>query len=105
MNSNPLARVMFGDIVRPAEKQRRARVLGRLSFAGRPDAVPHFFLSAGLSVTVGYELAAQLGRVKEEQDARRLERSPGTPGQQGYSYRDLAYDLAGVEFARTVRVA
>ncbi|MEM7166766.1 MAG: hypothetical protein AAF581_14965 [Planctomycetota bacterium] len=97
--SNIVTRDTFANIARPEEKALQRQIGDRLEFAGRNDAGLHFFLSIGLTADLGPFLAERLGRAKEIQDAQRLDAAPA-PGQQGYSFVDLAYDIAGIEYAR-----
>ncbi len=73
------------------ERQERHGVLGQPMLRGRRDLAQHFFLSAYLTAIVGAPAAESAGLAKEIADSR-------TPS--GFSYRDLAADLAGIEFAR-----
>ncbi|WP_310445891.1 hypothetical protein [Thiobacillus sp.] len=58
-----------------------------LSLYGRRDLAEHFTLSAALSINGGSQLAKAIGLMKEEEDAGK-----GS----GFSFTDLAADLAGV---------
>ncbi|HQT31606.1 MAG TPA: hypothetical protein PLE48_13675 [Thiobacillus sp.] len=58
-----------------------------LTLHGRRDLAEHFTLSAALSINGGSQLANAIGLMKEEEDANK-----GS----GFSFTDLAADLAGV---------
>ncbi len=67
-----------------AEPRRR-----RLKLGGRRDFAQHFTTSAALAVTGGSAVANAVGLFKEIDDA---------DGGSGFSFRDLAADMAGTEF-------
>ncbi len=67
-------------------RPRRARLL----LNGRNDLVRHFITSAALTVAGGRSIAATFGLYKEISDAR---------GGSGFSFKDLAADMAGTRFA------
>jgi hypothetical protein len=73
-----------------SERQERIRNLGRPTVQQRRDLAQHFFLSAYLTVVVGPQAAEAAGVAKEVVDAR---------SGSGFSYADLAADLAGIVFA------
>ena len=60
---------------------------------GRRDLAQHFFLSGYLAAVVGSAAAESAGIAKELADAR---------SGSGFSYVDLAADLAGIAFAERV---
>ena len=76
-----------------AERLQRRKALGEPTVRGRRDLARHFFLSAYLTVAVGPRAAESAGFVKELMDAR---------SGSGFSYPDLAADLAGIAFANRV---
>ncbi|MFO1095532.1 MAG: hypothetical protein U0992_19845 [Planctomycetaceae bacterium] len=59
---------------------------------GRNDLARHFFVSAALRSLSTREVSFAVGLIKEQLDA--------TQGGSGFSFADLAADLAGVEFAQ-----
>ena len=61
----------------------------RLKLGGRRDFAQHFTTSAALAVTGGSAVANAVGLFKEIDDA---------DGGSGFSFRDLAADMAGTEF-------
>ena len=78
-----------------SDDERRARlsVLGSPTVLGRRDLAQHFVLSGVLAALAGRETAETLGIVKEMRDAR---------GGTGFSFADLAADLAGASFAEAL---
>lgn len=91
----------FHGVVTPEETSRRRHLTDRFSVHGRQDAMQHFFVSSGLAVIVGPLMAERVGRIKEFADARHRDAHPDLPSQ-GFSFVDLAYDLAGIHFAVSV---
>ena len=73
-----------------SERQERIRRLGRPTVYQRRDLAQHFFLSAYLTVVVGPQAAEAAGVAKELVDAR---------SGSGFSYVDLAANMAGIVFA------
>ena len=65
----------------------------RLTLHQRHDLAQHFLISAALAVQLGEDTALQIGFNKEMEDAR--------PGGSGFSFTDLAADVAGLEFSGT----
>lgn len=63
----------------------------RLRLRGRRDFVQHFMTSAALAVAGGDAVANAIGLFKEVDDA---------DGGSGFSFRDLAADMAGTEFGK-----
>ena len=80
------------DHVRMQESRRRATTRG-LTMRRRPDLTQHFCVSAALVVLVGESSARSIGVAKELRDS---------DGGSGFSFADLAADLAGIEFAKRV---
>lgn len=66
------------------------------TLAGRADLRKHFTLSAAFDAAGGASVSFGLGEVKELVDA-------GRDGGSGYSFDDIAADLAGIRFAQTAR--
>lgn len=64
---------------------------GRVALGGRDDFAQHFTISAALSATSGSPLADAVGVYKEVQDSR---------GGSGFSFNDIAADLAGTRFGK-----
>jgi len=88
-------RPTLGNIHRGQEtlQARRARltVLGRPTIHGREDLLLHFAVSAALCATIGPEGTETIATLKEVSDSH---------GASGFSFADLAADLAGIELAR-----
>jgi len=85
----------LGGLIRAVEsdEQRgeRVKVLGSPTLRGRHDLAQHFAVSAYLTVQVGAANARTAGLFKELRDSQ---------GGSGFSFADLAADLAGVRFAQ-----
>lgn len=77
-----------------AERQERLAVLGTPTVRHRRDLCQHFVVSAALTEVAGPTIARTLGVAKELLDTDRAS---------GFSFADLAADLAGVAFASAVR--
>jgi hypothetical protein len=94
LRTNPLTR----DMCRAAEndEERRARVasLGVPTVRHRRDLCQHFAVSAALTELLGSTAAEAAGLAKELYDMQRPS---------GFSFTDLAADLAGIAFAQRVR--
>lgn len=78
-----------------SEDDRKARleVLGRPTIRGRRDLCQHFAVSAALTETFGGVAAEFAGLSKEMTDMK---------GASGFSFADIAADLAGIELANAV---
>ena len=97
LRSNRLTREAFTSIVKgPDEARRQLRIAGGMSIESRADSVRHFFSSAALTILFGPFIAERIGKQKEIEDAKRRELEP-TKG--GYSFHDVAHNLAGIRFA------
>jgi len=88
---NPLTAGFCRQVETAAERLARRRALGGPTMRGRRDLAQHFFLSAYLTAAVGASAAESAGLVKELADSR---------SSSGFSYRDLAADMAGIHFAQ-----
>jgi hypothetical protein len=77
-----------------AERQNRLSVLGTTTMLGRHDVAQHFALCCALAVELGPLGAMQAAAAKEISDAH---------GQSGFSFVDLAADMAGIAFAVRLR--
>jgi hypothetical protein len=89
-NLGPFCKLVESD----AERRRRLAVLGGPTMRGRRDLARHFVVSAALTVGIGRRGAETAGLLKELADARR-----GS----GFSFADLAADLAGIRLATQLR--
>lgn len=88
---NPITAEFCRKVETDAERLARHHALGNPTLRGRRDLARHFFLSAYLTAVVGASAAESAGLAKELADAR---------SDSGFSYRDLAADVAGIDFAR-----
>lgn len=88
---NPVTAGFCQKVESTVERRARQRALGRPTLRGRRDLTRHFFLSAYLTVAVGAPAAESAGLAKELADSR---------SQSGFSYQDLAADIAGIRFAQ-----
>jgi hypothetical protein len=90
-------KAVVGKVSKAAETEddRKARlaVLGRPTLRGRRDLCQHFAVSAALTETFGAAIAETAGLAKEQADML---------GTSGFSFVDLAADLAGIELATAV---
>ena len=91
LRKNPLARSYLAKLESDAERARRLKLLGEPTLRKRHDWALHFAISAALTALFGDEQAERIGVGKELWDAH---------GKSGFSFADLAADLAGIEFAR-----
>ncbi|MGE3963817.1 MAG: hypothetical protein AB7I09_06920 [Planctomycetota bacterium] len=99
--SQRLTRAAFDGVATVDEKDRRRHLTDRFSVHGRGDSMQHFFVSCGLTAVAGPLVAERLGRLKEMADARCKDAFPERASQ-GFSFVDLAYDIAGIHFALMV---
>jgi hypothetical protein len=76
------------------DRQNRLSVLGTATIFGRHDLAEHFILSCALTAQIGPMAAEQIGIAKEIKDAH---------GDSGFSFIDLAADMAGIAFATQIR--
>ncbi len=91
LRDNLITRDMVRVVETDAERQERLAVLGRPSVRGRRDLCQHFAVSAALTEIVGAKGAELAGLTKEVKDLG---------GDSGFSFVDLAADLAGIAFAQ-----
>lgn len=75
------------------DRAARLAVLGRPSLRGRRDLCQHYAVSAALAEMFGAAAAELAGLAKEATDMK---------GTSGFSFCDLAADLAGIELANVV---
>lgn len=90
----PQVRRVYETIESEPERQYRVKVLGTPTIHGRYDLTQHFAVSAGLSVLAGPKNAETIGLFKELADSR---------GTSGFSFADLAANMAGLELAQRLR--
>lgn len=94
MRRNPVVMLTWRQVETNAERQARLAVLGKPTLHDRHDLAQHFTVSMGLTALLGEKAAESAGLLKELLDAQE--------GGSGFSFADLAADLAGIEFARIV---
>ncbi len=94
MRNNPLTAVTWRQVEGNDERRKRLRVLGTPTVHGRHDLAQHFGVSAALTALWGARRAEATGLAKEWLDA--------ADGGSGFSFADLAADLAGITFAGRV---
>jgi hypothetical protein len=87
---NPLTRELSERVETPDQRRERRALLSGPTLVDRRDLAQHFFLSAYLTAVVGAPAAEAAGLAKELTDARQAS---------GFSYIDLAANLAGIAFA------
>jgi hypothetical protein len=96
LRKNPVTGGLWEKVESDKERARRLAVLGMPTVHGRHDLAQHFSVSAALTAAMGAPAAEAAGIVKELLDAE---------GGSGFSFADLAADLAGVAFAKQVLAA
>ena len=85
----PALGVWVGDHMRGARNHCEGTTLG-----GRDDLKRHFIVSAGIYAARSGQVAFGMGELKELLDSE--------PGGSGFSFDDMAADLAGARFARAL---
>lgn len=96
LERHPMLAIALQGVKRP---RVRADILGPPMLRGSPDALLHFAFAATLALAAGPEAAAWMGLQKELSDADAKERGRGS----GFNFAEVAANLAGIEFARTLR--
>jgi hypothetical protein len=91
VRNNPITGPFCRNVESSDERKKRLTVLGSPTVRGRRDLAQHFAVSCTLTQLFGASLAEAAGLLKEEKDM--------LPGGSGFSFADLAADLAGVTFA------
>jgi hypothetical protein len=94
LRTNLLTRSTWREIETDAERKKRLEVLGEPTTHGRHDLTQHFWVSAALTALWGAKQAEAAGVLKEWLDS--------ADGGSGFSFADLAADLAGIELASRV---
>jgi hypothetical protein len=94
MRVNPVVGGTWKRVESDSERKARLKVLGTPTVHGRHDLAQHFAVSAALTAVLGEKKAESAGIVKELLDAGE--------GGSGFSFADLAADLAGIALARRV---
>jgi hypothetical protein len=91
MRDNLVTRFTWRQVETDAERKKRLAVLGEPTMHGRHDLTQHFVVSAALTALSGARAAEMAGVLKEWLDSEE--------GGSGFSFADLASDLAGITFA------
>jgi hypothetical protein len=91
LRTNPLTLFTWRQVESDAERSKRLKVLNVPTLHDRHDLTQHFAVSAALTAVLGAKPAESLGLAKEWLDS--------APGGSGFSFADLAADLAGIELA------
>lgn len=91
LREKPVIGTVLRAIETDVQRQRRIDVLGKPTIRRRDDLLKHFVVSAALTGWFGETVAESIGIEKEVKDA--------SGGGSGFSFVDLAADLAGIAFA------
>jgi hypothetical protein len=94
MRVNPVVGATWKRVESDPERKVRLKVLGTPTVHGRHDLAQHFAVSAALTAVLGEKKAESAGIIKELLDSGE--------GGSGFSFADLAADLAGIALARRV---
>jgi hypothetical protein len=94
MRRNPVVMLTWRRVETNTEREARLAVLGKPTLHDRHDLAQHFAVSMGLTALLGERAAESAGLLKELLDAQE--------GGSGFSFADLAADLAGIEFAKAM---
>jgi hypothetical protein len=87
LRKNPFTGGLWRRVESDRERTERLKVLGTPTVHGRHDLAQHFVVSGALTAVNGARAAEAAGILKEMLDAE---------GSSGFSFADLAADLAGV---------
>ena len=90
LSGNPLTKKLCAAAETADERKDRIKNLGSPTIHKRRDLCQHFAVSVALTEIFGPALAELAGVAKERADMK---------GTSGFSFVDLALDLAGIEFA------
>ena len=91
LRDNFVTRGTWRQVETGPERKKRLAVLGEPTMHGRHDLAQHFVVSAALTALSGARAAEAAGLLKEWLDSRE--------GGSGFSFADLAADLAGITLA------
>ena len=94
LRDNPLTGKLSLAAETDAERRLRLSVLGLPTVAGRRDLCQHFAVSTALTEVVGSTITRTAGFAKEAKDMA---------SESGFSFTDIAADLAGIRFAQAVK--
>lgn len=92
MRRNPVVALTWRRVESDAERKTRLAVLGLPTMHARHDLAQHFAVSMALTAVLGEKKAEAAGILKELLDAGE--------GGSGFSFADLAADLAGISLAK-----
>jgi len=95
---NPVTADTYKGVESADDAKARAAVMGTPTLRDREDWLVHFFVSAGLALLTGEQMAESIGIQKEIADAKGKEKGAGS----GFSFTDLSADFAGIAFAEWV---
>ncbi len=90
LRNNPLTARLCREAESEEGRKQRLAVLGKPTMRGRRDLAQHFVVSCTLAELAGPSLAEAAGLLKEQKDML---------GTSGFSFADLATDLAGIAVA------
>jgi hypothetical protein len=94
--TNSITRDLLPLIENSTDRDRRRAVIGVPTMFGRHDLARHFFLCNAIATISSASIAESAGLLKELQDAQ---------GKSGFSFPDLAADLAGISFVSHVQAS
>jgi hypothetical protein len=94
LRKNPVTGDLWNRLETEKERGQRLKVIGTPTVHGRHDLAQHFAVSAALTASHGARAAETAGVLKELLDAEE--------GGSGFSFADLAADLAGVALGEQV---
>ena len=94
LREHPLTADLLRQLETAQGRSARLAVIGEPTLLGRHDLAQHFFISAAICSVGGAALAESVGIAKELQDAQ---------GSSGFSFTDLAANLAGIALAEQVQ--
>jgi hypothetical protein len=94
LRDHPFTAEMLKRLETDAERDARLVVIGQPTLRGRHDLAQHYFVSAAIAALAGSALAESAGLAKELNDSA---------GGSGFSFADLAADLAGITLAEQVQ--
>jgi hypothetical protein len=93
LREHPLSAPLWKRLESDTQRTARLTVLGQPTLLGRQVLTQHFFVSAALSSLGGVSLAESAGLAKELRDSE---------SDSGFSFTDLAADLAGIAWAQHI---
>jgi hypothetical protein len=90
LRTNQWTRQIYTATESESDRVRRLAVIGKPTMHSRHDLLQHFVVSCALTALSGPQIAEAAGLLKEMSDAK---------GGSGFSFADLAADLAGISLA------